>query len=157
MCKWNWSCRHPFLELNPGAGWRRVAERHVLESRFVFPPQHWWGMEGEGLVAWGTLRALLDYWRFSRLTARQEAEEPYRPLLGLHPLSPANPERPQVVGRPARESPPPCGEQPFGALGSRRGWGPLAGGCCQSRKGVCWGWVLGPPRVRATRCSLGGG
>lgn len=33
-----------------------------------------------------------------------------------------------------------------------RGWGPLAGGRCQSREGVWWGWALGPPRVEAAHC-----
>lgn len=140
----------PFQELNPGAGWFRVAERHVLDSRFVFPHQRWWGMEGEGLISQATLRALRDNWTFSPLPARLEAKEPHRPLLELHPPLPGNPERPQVVGRPARESPPPRGQQPLGALWSRGGWGPLAGGRCQSSKKECWGWVLRTQRVRAT-------
>lgn len=53
-----------------------------MESCFVFPPQHWWDMEGEGLVARGTLRALLDYWRFSRLTARKKLRNHTAPFSG---------------------------------------------------------------------------
>lgn len=75
----------PFLELNPGAGWHRVARRTYWNPAFVFPPQSQWGMEGEGLVASATWRALRDNWPFSSLTARLEAEELYRPLLRLHP------------------------------------------------------------------------
>lgn len=82
-------------------------------------------------------------WTFSLQRARQEAEAPHRPLLRLHPYSPASPEPPQVVGRRARESPPPHGRQPFGALGSRGGGAHWLGGAASLGRGCGEGGVSG--------------
>lgn len=53
--------------------------------------------------------------------------------------------------RLARESPPLAGGS-HSARSGAEGVGPLAGGRCQSREGVWWGWALGLPRVEAAHC-----